>query len=159
MLDESRPERHARRQSHCPPEWVDTTATFFITINCKQRGTNQLARDAVAQGLFEAIGFYHQSHRWQVDLALVMPDHLHALMSFRWDPGNGMMNLVRNWKRHTARQLGIVWQRDYFDHRIRSENDFQSTWFYIQENPVRAGLAGHFEEWTFVWRPEHGIGW
>ena len=90
---------------------------------------------------------------------MVMPDHFHALMSFRWDPGNGMMNLIRNWKRYTARQLGIAWQRDYFDHRIRSEADFQSTWVYIRENPVRTGLVDHFDRWPHSWRPEHGVGW
>ena len=159
MLDDSHPARRARRQFHCPPEWVDTNATFFITINCKERGRNHLADDSVAEGIFSALEFYHQSHRWQVDLALVMPDHFHALMTFRWDPGNGMMNLIRNWKRYTANRLGVVWQRDYFDHRIRSESDFQSTWYYIRENPVRAGLAEHFDDWPHCWRPEHGIGW
>jgi hypothetical protein len=94
-----------------------------------------------------------------VELALVMPDHLHALISFRWDPGNGMMNLIRAWKRHTSRHCGIAWQRDYFDHRIRNEEDHQSTWFYIRENPVRASLVASYEEWPHVWRPGHGMGW
>ena len=94
-----------------------------------------------------------------MEMAMIMPDHVHLLASFRWDPGNGMMSLIRNWKRYTANHLGIQWQRDYFDHRIRSENDHQKTWFYMRENPVRAGLVGSFEAWPYVWRPEHGMGW
>ncbi len=138
MTGERQPERRSRRQIHCPPEWVSADATFFITINCKERGKNQLAHDEIAHGLFEAIVFYHAARRWHVDLAMIMPDHLHALISFKWDPGNGMMSLIRNWKRYTARHLGLIWQRDYFDHRIRSDSDLQSTWYYIRENPVRA---------------------
>jgi REP element-mobilizing transposase RayT len=138
---------------------VSEDATFFITINCQERGKNHLAHESIARGIFEAIEFYHLRRQWQVDLAVVMPDHLHALISFKWDSGNGMMNLVRNWKRFTANKLGVVWQRDYFDHRIRSEQDMQSTWYYIRENPVRARLVDSFDQWPHVWRPEIGIGW
>jgi putative transposase len=159
MHDDDFPCRNARCASHCPPDWVPASATFFLTINCRQRGANQLANPSIAAGIVDALNFYHQSSRWHVELAMIMPDHLHMLISFTWDPGDGMMALIRNWKRYTANHLGIVWQRDYFDHRIRSENDHQSTWFYIRENPVRAGLVGRFEKWPFIWRPEHGMGW
>ena len=159
MAHEPMPDRQARWWSHCPPVWVPDDAIFFITINCKKRGEAPLYDPAVARQLFESMAFYHEEGRWGVELALVMPDHLHALISFSWDPGNGMMNLIRAWKRHTARHCGIAWQRDYFDHRIRSEEDHQSTWFYIRENPVRASLVANYEEWPHVWRPGHGRGW
>lgn len=94
-----------------------------------------------------------------MELAMIMPDHLHLLVSFTWGPGNGMMNVIRNWKRYTASHFGIIWQRDYFDHRIRSDNDHQGSWNYIRENPVRAGLVHHYEEWPYAWRPGHGLGW
>jgi REP element-mobilizing transposase RayT len=151
--------RRARLGFHCPPEWVPETASYFITINCKVRGINQLANPTTAKGVFDAFSFYHDQKRWNVELVMIMPDHLHALMSFRWDPGNGMMNLIRNWKRYTSNHLRIEWQRDYFDHRIRTEADHQSTWFYIRENPVRAELVATYEEWPNVWRPDHGVGW
>ena len=151
--------RRARGGFHCPPDWVSSSASFFVTVNCKQRGPNQIANVSSARGIASALDFYHQSGRWNVELAVIMPDHIHLLMSFRWDPDDGMMALMRNWKRYTANQLGIDWQRDYFDHRIRSENDHQTTWFYMRENPVRAGLVDCYEKWPIVWRPEHGMGW
>ena len=159
MHEADLPNRQARRNFHCPPDWTSVSSTFFVTINCQKRGSNQLATEVCAEGLVSALDFYHQAKRWNVELAMIMPDHLHLLVSFSWDPGSGMMSLIRNWKRYTANHLGIEWQRDYFDHRIRSENDHQSTWFYIRENPVRAGLAENYEQWPFVWRPEHGMGW
>ena len=69
-----------------------------------------------------------------------------------------MNRVIENWKRFTATKLGIAWQRDYFDHRIRSEQDHQSTWFYIRENPGRAGLVKTYDQWPHVWLPT-GIGW
>jgi len=159
MLDDSRPERKARREWHCPPSWVSEAATFFLTINCANRGVNQLATDPVSRGLFDAASYYHRHGRWHVELLMLMPDHVHMLVSFKWDPGNGMGRLVADWKRFTCNSMGIGWQRDYFDHRIRSESDHQSTWYYIQQNPVRAGLVTRFEDWPFVWRPDLGVGW
>ena len=159
MQEEELPKRKTRGAFHCPPDWVSAYATFFLTVNCNQRGPNQLANQSCANGIASALEFYHQSGRWNVELAVIMPDHIHLLLSFRWDPGNGMMPLMRNWKRYTASHLGIEWQRDYFDHRIRSESDHQSTWFYMRENPVRARLVESYEQWPFVWRPEQGMGW
>ncbi|MEI6177607.1 MAG: hypothetical protein WCS43_12000 [Verrucomicrobiota bacterium] len=87
-----------------------------------------------------------------------MPDHFHALISFSWGMADVMNSVLSDWKRYVANQLGISWQRDYFDHRIRSEQDHQSTWFYIRENPVRAGLVETFNQWPHFWLPS-GIGW
>ncbi len=159
MLDDSRPERKARRELHCPPDWVSVSATFFLTINCAKRGSNQLANVTTSRSLIDATDYYHRQGRWYVELLMLMPDHIHMLVSFKWDVGNGMGSLVKNWKRFTANSLGIGWQRDYFDHRIRSESDHQSTWYYIQQNPVRANLVARFDDWPFVWRPEIGAGW
>ena len=88
-----------------------------------------------------------------------MPDHLHAMISFDWERGDGLGQVIQNWKRFTARKLEIVWQRDFFDHRIRSDNDLANKWIYIRENPVRAGLVDTYDAWPHVWRPPNRIGW
>ncbi|MBN8456729.1 MAG: IS200/IS605 family transposase [Verrucomicrobia bacterium] len=87
-----------------------------------------------------------------------MPDHLHALISLTWKKGDGLSKVLADWKRFTARTCGIVWQRDFHDHRIRSESDHQDKWAYIRENPVRKGMVACYEEWPHVWFPE-GRGW
>ena len=158
MLPEDLPIRRVRGDSHIPPDWVDTHSVFFITINCKPRGMDHLTKRDVASGLFHSISFLRDRRSWFPELVLLMPDHLHALISFPWDKNQGMNRVIENWKRYTATQLGISWQRDYFDHRIRSEQDHQSTWFYIRENPVRAGRVASFDQWPHVWLP-NGIGW
>jgi len=84
MARDPMPIRQARWRSHCPPIWVPDDATFFITINCKKRGEASLSNPAVVRQLFDSMEFYQQEGRWRVELALVMHDHLHALISFRW---------------------------------------------------------------------------
>ena len=158
MPPEDLPVRQVRGDSHIPPEWVEANAVFFITINCKPRGENHLTQGDIPDSLFDSVTFLQDRRAWFPELVLLMPDHLHAIISFSWEKSQGMNRVIENWKRFTATKLGISWQRDYFDHRIRSEQDHQSTWIYIRENPVRAGLVESYALWPHVWMPSR-IGW
>ena len=40
-----------------------------------------------------------------------------------------------------------VWQREFFDHVLRSEESYAEKWRYVRDNPVRAGLVSRAEEW------------
>jgi len=42
-----------------------------------------------------------------------------------------------------------VWQREFFDHVLRSEESYAEKWEYVRQNPVRAGLTAHAEAWAF----------
>jgi putative transposase len=74
-----------------------------------------------------------------------MPDHVHLIAGF--PKSDDMSNVIRDWKRLTARRAGIIWQRNYFDHRVRPDEGLQQKIDYIRENPVRAGLAQHPDDW------------
>ncbi len=158
MPPEEPPCRVSRGSSHIPPEWVSSDATFFITINCRPRGTNHLTAGDMPARIFETITFLKDRKKWYPEMVLLMPDHLHALISFPWEKGTGMNQVLADWKRYVSNRLGVSWQRDFFDHRIRSLEDHQTTWFYIRENPVRAGLVDSYEKWPHVWLPDQ-IGW
>jgi REP element-mobilizing transposase RayT len=41
------------------------------------------------------------------------------------------------------------WQREYFDHWIRSEKELASVVAYVEANPVLAGLVSCPEDWTW----------
>ena len=85
-------------------------------------------------------------------LVLLMPDHLHALALFPSD--NALPKVVAAWKKYTARNLGIHWQRGFFDHRLRHDESLRDKENYICHNPVRAGLVERAEDWPYVWRPK-----
>jgi len=133
---------------HGIPPWVPDDAVFFITINCVPRGNNQLARPSAAKALFDAAIFYEMEDRWRVRLMLLMPDHLHALISFPRD--QSMRHTVRTWKKYLATHAGISWQRDFFDHRLRSDESYQEKAYYIRMNPVRAGSVATPDDWDYV---------
>lgn len=127
-------------------------AVFFLTICCEPRGKNQLCTPHIAPALLDAVAFYHQQGKWWMFFALLMPDHLHALTSFPND--NVMPQVVAAWKKYTAREFGIRWQRGFFDHRLRHDESLRSREDYICHNPVRAGLVARAEDWPYVWRPQ-----
>ena len=133
---------------HEVPFWVEDGAVWFVTINCKERGRNQLACDPVAGALLESAKFYHERGRWFVHVFLLMPDHLHALLSC---PQHEVMKaVVSDWKHFNAGKLKISWQRDFFDHRLRADESFQEKADYIRMNPVRKGLVKAPDKWRHV---------
>ena len=137
---------------HEVPFWAKSGDVFFITICCQLRGENQLCRPEVGQVLIESVRFRQERGDWYARLFLLMPDHLHALISF--PPENSMKAVVAKWKEYSRRQLGVVWQRGFFDHRLRREESLDEKAQYIRMNPVRLGLAGRPEDWPWVWEAD-----
>ncbi len=142
----SLPQRHPL--PHDIPGWIQGSARFFITINCKQRGVNTLCRQPVAQALLDSARQYEASGRWYLWLALLMPDHLHLIVSVR--PDLGLRAVIGNWKRYQATHLGIEWQANFFDHRLRDEDEFRDKALYIRENPVRKQRVARSQDWPYV---------
>jgi len=101
--------------------------------------------------LFQAARYYQDRHEWYPHLLLLMPDHVHLLASF--GPEAGMERVIERWKRYAARNARIRWQRDFFDHRLRSDESFDEKAAYILRNPVRAGLANEPGNWPYIYRP------
>lgn len=89
-----------------------------------------------------------QLQGWFIHLFLLMPDYLHALLSF--PQHEQMTRVVRAWKKYQATHHGITWQRDFFDHRLRRDESFAEKADYIRLNPVRADLVFHRDEWPYV---------
>lgn len=94
--------------------------------------------------------FYHFRQRWCVTVFMLMPDHIHALLSF--DPDKQMSRVIGDWKRYQAMHHGIGWQAGYFDHRLRDDErgeQLAEKITYIRNNPVAAGLCGSVEDWPW----------
>ena len=51
----------------------------------------------------------------------------------------------------TAKELGIHWQDDFFEHRLRREESRRQKADYILANPVRAALVSRPEDWPHVY--------
>src|SRR6266446_5223942 len=103
------------------------------------------ARDVILQHCVHDDG-----KRIKLHAAVVMPDHVHLLLTpLRDEQGwpYGMSAFLKLIKGVSARSInkllgssGPVWQEESFDHVLRSNESFQAKGEYIRQNPVRAGL-------------------
>jgi putative transposase len=139
------------RLPHEVPSWVAEGSDFLITINCQPRDTNHLCRAGVGDAVLAAAAVNHKRMVWHCRLMLLMPDHLHAILAVPREPG--LKTTVTRWKKFLARMEGIQWQRDFFDHRLRSHHELGEKTSYVLMNPVRRGLCERVEDWPWVYRP------
>lgn len=102
---------------HDIPEWVKPGSLFFVTICALPRDVDSLCRPDVASQLLGAVQAYHERGSWYAQLAVLMPDHWHALIAFPTE--RTMRTVMSQWKSYTAKRIGVTWQRDFFDHRLR----------------------------------------
>ncbi len=136
---------------HAVPLWVEPHRNiYFISINCQKRGYNQLALPEISGRLFETVRHRQAKCLWWPHVFLLMPDHLHALVSFG-PSGKTIPAIVSQWKEWTAKEIGLGWQRDFFEHRLRHDESRRQKANYILENPVRKKLIARPEDWPFVY--------
>jgi REP element-mobilizing transposase RayT len=113
-----------------------------------------LVDPSVAPVLLHSAKFYEQNMRWHITLFLLMPDHVHAVLSFPRD--KSMSEVIRDWKRFHTRTYRVMWQEGYFDHRLRCDErgtEFSAKLNYIRDNPVAAGFCARAEDWRWVIDP------
>ena len=82
----------------------------------------------------------------EIEKYVIMPDHIHMII--RLDSGtmwassptksNRIASIVRSIKTLTTKEIGKpIFQRSYYDHVIRNQQDYDETWEYIENNPQK----------------------
>jgi putative transposase len=139
-----------KRLPHEVPLWLHPSKEdYFITICCQRRGSNQLANPTVAPALIDTIKHRNEGQVWHVHVAVIMPDHVHLIVTFG-SVDTRLQTIVSKWKEWTAKSLGIRWQRDFFEHRLRRDESFRGKADYVVANPLRARLVKRPEEWPYT---------
>ena len=80
--------------------------------------------------------------RIQLDNYVIMPDHIHLLLTILGDKNGRPMgaptipNVINQLKGYISKKIGFsVWQKLYYDHIIRDDKDYETKWQYIEDNP------------------------
>lgn len=94
---------------------------------------------------------------FQIDAIVVLPEHLHCI----WRLPEGDADFSSRWreiKKSASRQIDTttnnrnerpVWQRRFWEHAIRDEEDWRRHVDYIHYNPVKHGLVNKPGEWAW----------
>ncbi len=116
-------------------------------------------RDKRIAALVENALLHFDGQRYRLIAWCVMPNHVHGLIETQEDWP--LATLVHSWKSYTAHRAnqilgrcGELWFREYHDRFIRDDRHFANAVAYIEQNPVKAGLAGLPEAWRWssAWR-------
>ncbi len=145
--------RYRRRLPHLQK----ADATISVTF---RKGTREPLSDACRTAVLKRC-LYGNGARFQLHAAVVMPEHVHLLMTpLRNDAGDvyWLADILKGLKGASARDVnrilgssGPVWEEELFDHVIRSEESLEEKVDYIRENPVRRGLVRTPEEYRWLW--------
>jgi len=131
--------------NHTPPRRVPGTV-FFVTICATERGGSSFVDRASA--VLEAARHRQAVGKWFLSLFLVMPDHLHMLVSV--SPSETLTDVIADFKRYLSSHYALTFQAAYFDTRIRDDAHFAEIWHYIVNNPVSKGLVREAKEWPYI---------
>ena len=140
--------------------------TFFFTVVTYRRRlvfdqaeSRQMPREVVQE--------VRQRHPFTINAWVLLPEHMHCIwtlpkesldFSLRW-------NLIKSGFSRRATSLyhvdewmndskdkhreTTIWQRRFWDHQIRSEEEYQVYMDYIHFNPVKHGLVERVVDWPY----------
>jgi putative transposase len=127
--------------------------TFFVSSKTVQ-GQQLLQTQSAAELLIDVFRCYTLAGRFKVHEFVVMPDHFHVLITVDGNTSiERAVQLIKgNYSFRRKRELGFngeTWQRGFSEVRVNDRKSFIAHKEYIDDNPVKAGLAAIAEEYPY----------
>ncbi|WP_250458900.1 REP-associated tyrosine transposase [Microbulbifer litoralis] len=134
-------------------------ACYFFTVVTERR--KPLLIDHIGR-LRKAFRQILTKHPFEVQAIVILPDHLHTIWklpeededySSRWKKikrifSTGFPSRAHTDSQKNKREKG-TWQRRFWEHLIRSEEDWTNHLDYIHYNPVKHGYVNQVKEWPY----------
>ena len=128
--------------------YQETGDLHFVTFSCYERRP-YLASDESKDLLVDALERMRQRYRFYVSGYVVMPEHVHLLVS---EPEAGILaRALQAIKLSVSARSGErpFWMRRYYDFNVFSEKKRVEKLRYIHRNPVTRGLVQRPEDWAW----------
>ena len=129
-----------------------------------QSGPRHLQRAEIAATVLDALLAGDQRFsRYRLHAFVVMPNHVH-LLATPLTPTEEWLGRLKSFAGLQAnKELGLTgpfWQHESYDHLVRNNAEFDRIRRYIENNPVRAGLAPDAEHfrWSSAFRRQDAAG-
>jgi putative transposase len=122
--------------------------TYFITsATSGRRRLFQLEANAAL--FLETLQRYRKEGRFKLHAFVVMPDHIHLLLTPLEIAIERAMGLIKGGFSHSLHSKLPVWQKGFTQHRVRDREDFLIRLHYIHHNPVRARLVSESDLYPY----------
>jgi len=139
------PFRYASNVRLAPQE----TRTYFVTaVTAQRRSLFQVT--ATAELFQQNILDYRAQRKFFLHAFIIMPDHFQALITPAPDVSlEKAMQFIKGGFSFRLKSRHDVWTRSFNESQIMSREKFLSCVCYIEENPVRRGLAATAQVYPF----------
>jgi putative transposase len=137
-----------------------TGAEYFLTICTEACRAGLTTSPDIALFLLTEIHLMVADHAWRLRCVVIMPDHMHLLVIL--GERLSLEKSVSRFKAKTSaalRMAGLAWQRNFYDHRVRSGKNRIELFLYIYLNPYHAGLCVRSDRWPWFYCCEKDWGW
>jgi|688.fasta_scaffold202224_1 putative transposase len=147
------PEIHHRRSIRLKGYNYTNSGIYFVTICCYQRqhlfgsvNNGEMETNVIGQivsNLWQKIP--HHFLNVELDEFILMPDHLHGIIiTSESTEKSSLANIVQNFKSVSSRKINrinknygmSIWQRNYYEKIVRTEQELENLRDYIQNNPA-----------------------
>ena len=135
-------------------------ATIYFTVSLANRHSDLLVREI--ERLRQAVRITKAERPFDIEAWVVLPDHMHCI----WRLPAGDRDFSTRWRlikarfsrglppgrlraSHVARDERGLWQRRFWEHHLRSGEDFDAHLNHCWFSPVKLGLAERPEDWPF----------
>jgi len=135
-------------------------ATIFFTVNLADRSSDLLVRRIDL--LRAAVRATRAAHPFEIKAWVVLPDHMHCI----WRLPDGDADYALRWRQiktrvsracpmgprrrsHIARAERGIWQRRFWEHHVRSDEEEAALTEYCWTNPVKHGLVDRARDWPY----------
>ncbi len=134
---------------------------YFFTVAIANRKSNLLTDNI--EYLRKAFREVMQAHPFKIDAIVILPDHLHCVLtlppndsnySMRWRQIKSKFSYQlppteqRSLNQYKRGERGI-WQRRFWEHTIRNEQDYIQHIDYTHYNPVKHGYVTYPKDWKY----------
>ena len=126
-------------------------AEYFLTV-CTEGRRPGLSVPVMAEAIIAEARRMEDDATWQLRCLVVMSDHIHLLVVLgrRLTLGKCVARL----KAKTGARLkagDLVWERDFYDHHLRPDEQSLDLFLYIYLNPYRAGFCSRSDRWPWYY--------
>lgn len=132
---------------------------FDALLDQAVQGPTWLRQPLVAELVGASLRYCH-GKAYQLVCHCLMPNHVHAVVLLL-DEAVPLAETLQRLKGYTALhanrllgRTGQFWQRETYDHIIRSSEEMARVIAYVVNNPVKAGLVESWEQWPYTYWPE-----
>ena len=155
-------EMPSRKQNRLPDYDYSQEGSYFVTLCTQNRARLFEMETPVGNGLCAVPEGNGIIHKWVretenkfpgvvIDKYVIMPDHLHLIVTIKErHAGRSLPDAMRFFKTMTTNEYirgvkdgvvtpfdGKLWQKSYYDHVIRNQQDYNEIWEYIENNPAK----------------------